>query len=90
VAGLWEAGREGRLALPSHVDRLSLLGEVADGDGDALVAIARPTPGTHGVFDCQVLDPDGRVLLRLDGYRTVPMPGPLTEDVRAPLHAVLA
>ncbi len=41
----------------------------------------------HGVFDCQVLDPDGRVLLRLDGYRTVPMPGPLPEDVRAPLRA---
>ena len=90
VAGLWEAGYEGRLALPSHVDRLSVLGEVATGDGGALVAIARPTPGTQGVFDCQVLDQDGRVLLRLDGYRTVPMPGPLAEEVRAPLRAVLA
>jgi hypothetical protein len=90
VAGLWEAGREGRLALPSHVDRLSVLGEVAYGDGVDLVAIARPTPGTSGVFDCEVLDPDGRVLLRLDGYHTVPMPGPVAEDVRAPLRAVLA
>jgi hypothetical protein len=90
VAGLWEAGHEGRLALPAHVDRLSVLGEVATGEDEALVAIARPTPGTTGVFDCRVLDPDGRILLRLDGYRTVPMPGPLAEEVRAPLRAVLA
>jgi acyl transferase domain-containing protein/NAD(P)-dependent dehydrogenase (short-subunit alcohol dehydrogenase family) len=89
VAGLWEAGREGRLALPSHVDRLSLLGDVARG-GASLVAIARPASGGEGVFDCEVLDPDGRVLLRLDGYHTVPMPGPLTDDVRAPLRTVLA
>ena len=90
VAGLWEAGRQGRLALPSHVDRLSVLGDVSSGCGQELVAVARPTPGTDGVFDCQVLDPDGRVMLRLDGYHTVPMPGPLTDEVRAPLRAVLA
>ena len=90
VAGLWEAGREGRLALPAHVDRLSVWGEVATGASDSLVAIARPMPGSTGTFDCQVLDPDGRVRLRLDGYRTVPLPGPLTEDVRAPFRAVLA
>ena len=90
VAGLWEAGHEGRLALPAHVDRLSVLGGVATGEDEALVALARPTPGTTGVFDCRVLDPDGRILLRLDGYRTVPMPGPLAEEVRAPLRAVLA
>jgi hypothetical protein len=90
VAGLWEAGREGRLALPSRVDRLSVLGDVSNGGGSALVAVARPTPGEDGVFDCEVLDPEGRVLLRLDGYHTVPMPGPLAEEVRAPLRTVLA
>jgi hypothetical protein len=58
--------------------------------GASLVAIARPASGGEGVFDCEVLDPDGRVLLRLDGYHTVPMPGPLTDDVRAPLRTVLA
>ncbi len=89
VAGLWEAGREGRLALPAHVDRLSVGGQTPTDGNDALVAIARPRSGSRGGFDCQVLDPDGRVLLRLDGYRTVPMPGALAEDVRAPLRAVL-
>ena len=61
IAGLWEAGREGRLALPAHVDRLSVLGDVAtDGRGGALVAIARPIAGVRRArFDCQVLDDDG-------------------------------
>ncbi len=89
VAGLWEAGHEGRLALPAHVDRLRLLGEVATGETEDVVAVARPVPGEPGVFDCRVIDPAGKVLLRLDGYRTVPMPGPLADEVRAPLHAVM-
>ena len=46
--------------------------------------------GTPGCFDCEVRDADGRVLLRLDGYRTVPLPGQLPDDVRMPLRAVMA
>ncbi len=90
VAGLWEAGREGRLALPAHVDRLTVLGELAAGESEGVVAIARPVAGESGRFDCEVRDADGRVLLRLDGYRTVPLPGGLPDQVRLPLSAVLA
>ena len=90
VAGLWEAGHEGRLALPAHVDRLRVLGELATGETGNVVAIARPVQGEPGVFDCRVLDPTGRVILKLDGYRTVPMPGQLADDVRAPLRNVMA
>ena len=83
VAGLWEAGREGRLALPAHVDRLTVLDELATGESrGGVVALARPVGGDPGCFDCEVRDADGRVLLRLDGYRTVPLPGPLPDDVR--------
>ncbi len=89
VAGLWEAGHEGRLALPAHVDRLRVLGEVATGETENVVAIARPVQGQPGVFDCRVLDPTGRVILTLDGYRTVPMPGPLSDEVRSPLRDVM-
>jgi NAD(P)-dependent dehydrogenase (short-subunit alcohol dehydrogenase family) len=90
VAGLWEAGHEGRLALPAHVDRLTVLGELATGEAEGVVAIARPAPGDSGGFDCEVRDADGRVLLRLAGYRTVPLPGPLPDRVRLPLSAVMA
>ena len=90
VAGLWEAGHDGRLALPAHVDRLTVLGDLATGEGEGVVAFARPVAGESGRFDCEVRDADGRVLLRLDGYRTVPLPEPLADPVRLPLAAVMA
>ena len=90
VAGLWEAGCDGRLALPAHVDRLSVLGDVTADLTSDLVAVVRPATGPHGVFDCRVLDPSGKVVLRLDGYRTVPMPGELADEVRGPLRTVMA
>ena len=90
VAGLWEAGHEGRLALPAHVDRLTVLGELATGEGEGVVALARPVAGESGRFDCDVRDADGKVLLRLDGYRTVALPGPVADPVRLPLSAVMA
>jgi len=85
VAGLWEAGTEDRLALPAHVDRLTLLGGPSDPSG--LVAVARPTG--PGAFDCCALDGSGHVVLRLDGYRTVPMAVGLADDVRGPLRATM-
>jgi hypothetical protein len=92
VAGLWEAGREGRLALPAHVDRLRVVGDVPTGLlPEGVVAVAEPSAADgSGRFDCVVVDAQGRVLLRLEGYRTVPMPGELTDEVRAPLHHVMA
>jgi hypothetical protein len=90
VAGLWEAGHEGRLALPAHVDRLSLLDELVAEQPEGAVALAHPVAGEPGVFDCEVLDPTGRVVLRLEGYRTVPLPGGLADEVRAPLRDVMA
>jgi NAD(P)-dependent dehydrogenase (short-subunit alcohol dehydrogenase family) len=86
AAGLWEAGAHGRLALPSHVGRLRLLAEPAE--HAELVAVARPAPDS-GSFDCEVRDATGRLILRLDDYRTVPLPQPVADDVRAPISAVL-
>ncbi len=88
VAGLWEAGHEGRLALPAHVDRLTVTGDVTG--RRPRVPWPSPTRRDHGGYDCEVVAPDGRVLLRLEGYRTVPMPVPVDDDVRAPLREALA
>ena len=51
------APRPARPAVPCRP--AELLGDALSGCGQGLVAVARPTPGTDGVFDCQVLDPDG-------------------------------
>ena len=84
-AGLWEAGREGRLALPGHVDAVRLSAEPAERPG--LLAVARPDG--RGGFGCVVRDRDGAVVLRVDGYRTVPLPDPLPDDVCAPFRSVM-
>ncbi len=100
TAGLWEAGREGRLALPLHVDRLVLppFGDgTSDGstdnstdndtDDDTRYALARPSETGPDGFDCLVVDSGGLVVLRMDGYHTVPLPVPLPADVVAPMQA---
>ncbi len=88
VAGLWEAGTEGRLALPAHVDRLELLGHPKD-ETATPVAFAVPSE-EPGRFDCQVHEGSGAVLLRLSGYRTVAMPGGLPDDVGIPLREAMS
>ncbi|OBF53141.1 beta-ketoacyl synthase [Mycobacterium sp. 852002-53434_SCH5985345] len=85
TVGLFEAGTEGVLALPLHVDALHLNGTPTEGAG--LVATARPDG--RGGFVCTVRDDEGRPVLRLDGYRTVPLPQPPPADVVAPIRAVM-
>ncbi len=50
---------------------------------------ARANETSPGVFDCVVVDAEGTVIVRLDGYRTVPLPAPIPDDVAADLHADL-
>jgi hypothetical protein len=85
AAGLWEAGTEGRLALPAHVDAVRFSGQPAEKPG--LVATARPAG--NGGFTCDVRDGAGAVVLRVDGYRTIPLPDPPPADVIAAIRAVM-
>ena len=85
TAGLLEAGTEARLALPSHVEALRLYAVPAEGPD--LVATARPN-GRRG-FDCVVCDAAGTVVLRVEGYGTVPLPDPLPADVHAPIRSAM-
>ncbi len=86
ATGLWEAGHDGRNALPSHVDRATVLGDTpVEGP---LRALARPS-GDDG-FDCVVCDAAGTVVARLEGYRTSELPVPLPDEVVAPLQSVMA
>jgi hypothetical protein len=85
AAGLWQAGLEGRLALPAHVGSARVLLDPAGAAG-ALQATALQT--APGCFDCAVIDAAGQVILRLDGYRTVPLPAPIAQRAAADLRAV--
>ncbi|MBV8177912.1 MAG: hypothetical protein JO045_03705, partial [Mycobacterium sp.] len=43
----------------------------------------------RGGFDCAVRDEEGTVVLRVDGYRTAPLPNPPPADVVAPMRSVM-
>ncbi|GAA1038237.1 hypothetical protein GCM10009557_53690 [Virgisporangium ochraceum] len=84
AAGLVEAAREGRLALPRRLDALRLTTEVAERDG----LVATVAPDGRGGYDCMVRAGD-TVVLRVDGYATSALPDPLPADVSAPVRSVL-
>ncbi len=85
TVGLLEAGTDGVLALPLHVGAVRLAGRPEERPG--LVATARRDG--HGGFTCTVHDDDGTLVVRLDGYRTVPLPDPPPADVITPMRAVI-
>jgi NAD(P)-dependent dehydrogenase (short-subunit alcohol dehydrogenase family) len=85
TSGLWEIGRNGRMALPRHVGRVQVLAD-PDRAATPLVAVAVPT---EDGFDCQVVDAEGRVVVRLDGYGTVELPGGVADEDRAPLREAM-
>jgi malonyl CoA-acyl carrier protein transacylase len=84
TAGVFELGTEGRMALPTHVDRVVRYAG-ADEPG-RLFAIISHRP--HGV-DAEVVDATGRVRIRLEGYRTIELPGGVDEDALAPIRAAM-
>jgi len=86
-AGLWQAGTEDRLALPLRVGSARVLRDPSRASG-ALHAVARQT--APGCFDCRVVDARGNVIVRLDGYATIPLPTTIPEAVAGPLRAAYA
>jgi hypothetical protein len=84
TAGVWEIGTTGQMALPLHLERV-VPATTAEPAGGA-TAIVEPVDDG---FSAIVVDDDGTALLRLEGYRTVPLPGTLDEALVAPLRAAM-
>ena len=73
TAGVYEMGVEGRMGLPQHIDRVSLLSDPEEAEG-RLFALVSPNL-REGSFDAEVVDEKGNIYLKLSGYRTVAIPG---------------
>ncbi|MCB0905887.1 MAG: SDR family NAD(P)-dependent oxidoreductase, partial [Nocardioidaceae bacterium] len=82
TAGLWQAGRDHQLALPLAVDRLRVMSTEPVPEGE-VYAVAREVGVS--TYDAIVATRDGRVLVRLDGYHSIPVPMPIPDDVAGPL-----
>ncbi|MBK8074484.1 MAG: SDR family NAD(P)-dependent oxidoreductase [Kineosporiaceae bacterium] len=90
TAGLFQAAGTGELALPNAVGAMHLVRDPNHVDATGLHAVLRAREGDGPpVFDGHVADGQGRVVLRLSGYRTIALPAPMPHEVRDPLRAVL-
>ena len=87
TAGVWELGTEGRMALPTHVDRIT---RFADSDKPGtLVAVVSPR-GDGSAIDARVVDERGHVRVLLEGYRTIELPGALDLDALEPIRSAMS
>jgi hypothetical protein len=85
TAGVYELGTTGRMALPTHIDRVTSLGGEVPGP---VWAVVKPR-GDDGV-DAEVVDGSGQVQVRLEGYRTIELPGQTAgDDVLEPIRTAM-
>jgi hypothetical protein len=84
AAGLWQAGIEDTLALPMAIGRVRLVRDPAKAGGGLQAMAWQRGPGR---FDACIVDAKGQVILRLEDYRTVPLPSPIPEAVAGALRA---
>jgi acyl transferase domain-containing protein len=82
AAGIWEMVVQGRMGLPLHIDRVSVLRAPEPAEG-RLYAVVTPDRET-GNFDAEVVNTAGKRYLQLSGYRTVALPNAVDpESLRA-------
>ena len=87
TAGVWELGTRGRMALPTHVDRITRFAG-ADAPGTLFAVVA---PRENGAaIDARVVDQQGKVRVLLEGYRTTELPGALDSDALEPIHSAMS
>jgi len=84
TAGVWELGTVGRMALPTHIDRVVRY-KPSKKPGRLWAVV---TPRDDGV-DAEVIDESGRVQVRLEGYRTVVLPGTIEASSLAPIRTAM-
>jgi hypothetical protein len=83
--GTWEIATLGRFGLPHGFDRISGFGG-PDAPRAPLVGVVTARDDGER-FDVTVADADGLVCVRLEGYRSVELPGGLSEDELAIFRA---
>jgi NAD(P)-dependent dehydrogenase (short-subunit alcohol dehydrogenase family) len=88
TAGIWELGTQGRMALPEGIAEIQAYVDPATVKGN-LYAVVHLDSGERG-FDADVVDEEGRVLVRLRGYRTIALPQQLDDDLMQPMQRAMS
>ena len=88
TAGIWEMGIAGRMGLPRHIDRISLLSDPEQARGRTY-AVVTPDPSNKS-FDAEIVDAQGNTYLQLSGYRTVEIPNAVNSERLKMLQAAMS
>ena len=87
TAGMWELCTLGRFALPTEVGRVRLLADPAAATGRIRALVHPSEDGSR--FDASVVDGAGTVILALEDYGTVELPGALAPAALEALRAAV-
>jgi len=82
-------GVEGRMGLPQHIDRVSLLARDLGRAEARLYAVVTPNLRDES-FDAEVVDEKGNRYLQLVGYRTVAIPNAVDAEKLKVLQAAMS
>jgi hypothetical protein len=85
TAGVWDLAAKGRFALPMRVDKVSAVGDPAAAEGRLSAVVVLE----GDAFDAVVSDEAGNVFVRLEGYRTVELPGSVEPALLGAFEAAL-
>jgi NADP-dependent 3-hydroxy acid dehydrogenase YdfG/acyl carrier protein len=85
TAGAYELGTEGRMGLPTHLDRVTRFAG-ADRPGRLTAVVTQAARG----MNAEVVDEHGEVRVRLEGYRTAQAPGGVDAAALAPIRKAMS
>jgi acyl transferase domain-containing protein/acyl carrier protein len=83
ATGVWELARHGRFALPARLRRVRFA-EILEEPTGPLYAVV--LPGDDGTFDAHIADESGTVLVALEGYETIELPGAVSGPALEPFR----
>jgi NAD(P)-dependent dehydrogenase (short-subunit alcohol dehydrogenase family)/acyl carrier protein len=88
TAGIWEMGTQGKMGLPQHIDRVTLLSDPERAMGP-VYAVVTPNP-SQASFDAEIVDAKGNRYLQLRGYRTIEIPNAVDAERLKALQAAMS
>ena len=81
TAGVWEIGTTGTLNLPMRIGRVVFAAGAET--ADPITALVRPGDGEAAAT---VVDGAGRALVEVSGYRTIPLPVAIDDELVGPVR----
>jgi hypothetical protein len=88
-AGLLELAVSGRMMIPHSIARIERFSALEVDHPGRILSIARFAPGAPSSIDIDIFDERGRLVLRIDQYRTEPLPFGVDQAAAARLRAEL-